>query len=153
MIKSLFEKIEPLEKRYQNSMKIFQSYFTRVGIEDTLEVLNEDENDITYEKIESDLLYLDENTDESIIKSYSDCIENMIIKFHYAETIDHEKQERLVNSLLIEWGYLIMKPITSPTLCSMIHRDSFKVLECSKTRKLFVTLSSFCSKAFIPCWI
>ena len=69
MIKSLFEKIEPLEKRYQNSMKIFQSYFTRVGIEDTLEVLNEVENDITYEKIESDLLYLDENTDESIIKS------------------------------------------------------------------------------------
>ena len=68
-IKLLFEKKNgPLEERYQNSKTIFQSYLNKPETEDIPENLSEDEDDIAYEKIEDDILDLDEETNELHLK-------------------------------------------------------------------------------------
>ena len=59
-INLLFEKNGPVKERYQNSMTIFQSYSEKLEIEDITENLSEDEDDISYKKIEDDTLDLDE---------------------------------------------------------------------------------------------
>ena len=59
-IKILFEKNGPVKERYQNSMTIYQSYSEKLEIEDITENLSEDEDDISYKKIEDDTLDLDE---------------------------------------------------------------------------------------------
>lgn len=145
-IKLLFEKNGPLDERYQNSKRIFQSFSDKSETEDIPENLNEDEDDIAYEKIEDDILDLDEETNESIIASYCDCIQNMMTKFNYAEKIDPEKNEQFISSLLVQWGDWIMKPITSPTLCSMMHRDPIKFWNAAKQENYLPHLACFALK-------
>lgn len=146
LIKSLIKKNESLDKRFEKSSEIFQFYSKKFTIRNISLNSIEDENNITFEKIESSVLESDVISDDSLIAEYCHCIENLARKFNYAEKIDAENNDKLISLLLIDWGDWIMKPITSKSLCSMMHRSPVAFWNAAKQENYLPKFAYFALK-------
>ena len=124
LISSLIKSLGDLIKRKDSLDKIFRSFSEKFILKSVS--INQDDFDddvVVFEPIENEEPEVMEVNDDSKIKPYCECIEKWAKKFNYAKPINLQKNDEYCSLLIIDWGDWIMKPITSKTLCSMMHRD------------------------------